>query len=59
MTDVRVRFSQLTTEAPTMQIMLAKGTERWTEKEQKAIDDYYGCHPRLLEGIEMFMNSER
>ena len=59
MTDVRVRFSQLTTEAPTMQIMLAKGTERWTEKEQQAIDDYYGCHPRLLEGIEVFMNSER
>lgn len=20
--------------------------------------DYYGCHPHLLEGIEVFMNSE-
>lgn len=39
--------------------MLAKGTERWNDKDQQTIEEYYGCHPRLLEGIEVFMNSEK
>jgi hypothetical protein len=43
-----------------MQIMMAKGVDgRWGEQDQNKIEDYYGCHPHLLEGIEVFMNSER
>ena len=56
MTPVPVTYGKV---AANILMKQSKGTERWTEDQQQEAKQYYGCHPDLLEGIEVFMNTER
>jgi GrpB-like predicted nucleotidyltransferase (UPF0157 family) len=59
MRDVQVRYDRMVSDNPNIQVKYAKGLERWNEQEQEKLKEYYGCHPSLLEGLEVFLNSEK